>query len=53
MNRYGSTGATGFESRGEWRFGLVLQLIAIAAGIWLGIQVYEWGSGTNVSVHFG
>ena len=53
VNRYGTSGATAFESRSEWRFGLVLQLVAIAVGIWLGIQTYEWGSGTNVSIHFG
>jgi hypothetical protein len=53
VNRYGSAGATAFESRGEWRSGLVLQLVAIGVGIWLGIQIYEWGSGANVSVHFG
>ena len=53
VNRYGSSGSTAYESRREWRFGLVLQLIAIAVGIWLGIRIYEWGSGTNVSIHFG
>jgi hypothetical protein len=53
VTRYGSAGSTAYESRGEWRFGLVLQLVAIAVGIWLGIQIYEWGSGTTVSVHFG
>jgi hypothetical protein len=53
VSRYGSSGATAFESRGEWSFGLVLQLIAIGVGIWLGIQIFEWGSGTHVSVHFG
>jgi hypothetical protein len=53
VNRYGSSGATSFDSRGEWRFGLALQLVAMAVGIWLGIQIYEWGSGTTVSIHFG
>ena len=53
VNRYGSSGSTAYESRGEWRLGLALRLVAMAVGIWLGIQVYEWGSGTNVSIHFG
>jgi hypothetical protein len=53
VNRYANAGSTAYESRAEWRFGLVLQLVAIAVGIWLGIQIYEWGSDTNVSIHFG
>lgn len=30
-------------------FGIALQILAIVAGIWIGIQIYEWGSGASVS----
>jgi len=30
-------------------FGVVLQIVAIAAGIWIGIQIFEWGTGASVS----
>jgi hypothetical protein len=43
----------GLEGRTVWRYGLVLQLVAIAVGIWLGIKIFEWGSGATVTIHFG
>jgi hypothetical protein len=30
-------------------FGIVLQIVAVVAGIWIGIQIYEWGTGASVS----
>jgi hypothetical protein len=41
------------EGRSLWRYGLVLQLVAIAVGIWAGIQIFEWGSGSTVSIQLG
>jgi hypothetical protein len=35
------------------RYGLVLQLVAIAVGIWVGIEIFEWGSGSEVTITFG
>jgi hypothetical protein len=35
------------------RFGLALQLVAIAVGIWAGIEIFEWGSGSEVTITFG
>jgi hypothetical protein len=35
------------------RFGLVLQLVAIAVGLWAGIEIFEWGSGSEVTITFG
>jgi hypothetical protein len=53
-NRYSSTERDVID-RGTtvWKVGLGLQLASIAVGIWLGIELYEWGSGTSVAVHFG
>ena len=30
-------------------FAIVLQIAAIVAGIWIGIQIFEWGTGASVS----
>lgn len=32
------------------RFAIVLQLVAIGIGIWSGIQLFEWATGSSVSV---
>jgi hypothetical protein len=33
-------------------YSIVLQAVAIVAGIWVGIQLFEWGTGTTVSIGF-
>jgi hypothetical protein len=33
-------------------YGIVLQAVAIVAGVWIGIQLFEWGTGTTVSIGF-
>ena len=47
------TGGGRLEGRSLWRYGLVLQLVAIGLGIWIGTEIFEWGSGSTVSIHFG
>jgi hypothetical protein len=51
VHRY--SGAGRLDRPGLWRYGLVLQLVAIGVGIWAGIQVFEWGSGSTVSIRLG
>lgn len=34
------------------RISLIVQLVAIAVGIWAGIAIFEWGSGTDVRLGF-
>lgn len=34
------------------RVSLVVQLVAIAIGIWIGIAIFEWGSGADVRLGF-
>jgi hypothetical protein len=52
-NRYSRSGAARLDDPAIRRAGLVLQLVAIAAGIWVGIEIFEWGSGSTVSITFG
>jgi hypothetical protein len=53
VDRYSRSRSVVLEGRALWRYGLVLQLVAIAAGIWAGIQIFEWGSGSTVSIQLG
>ena len=53
VDRYSRPGTAVLEGRALWRYGLALQLVAIAAGIWTGIEIFEWGSGTTVSIQLG
>jgi len=53
VNRYSSSGAVVLEGRNLWRYGLMLQLVAIAVGIWVGIELYEWGTGSTISINVG
>jgi hypothetical protein len=34
------------------RTSLVVQLVAIAVGIWVGIAIFEWASGADVRIGF-
>jgi hypothetical protein len=34
------------------RTSLVVQLVAIAVGIWVGIVIFEWASGADVRLGF-
>lgn len=53
-NRYSSSGRAELpRTRGIWIFGLVLQLVAIGLGIWLGIELFEWATGSSISVQLG
>jgi len=53
-NRYSSSGRSELpRTRGIWIFGLVLQLVAIGLGIWLGIELFEWATGSSISVQLG
>jgi hypothetical protein len=53
VNRYSSASIDRVDDRTLWRIGLVAQLVSIVVGIWVGIQIYEWGSGTTVSISWG
>jgi hypothetical protein len=53
VDRYSRSGSVVLEGRALWRYGLMLQLAAMAVGIWAGIQVFEWGSGSTVSIQLG
>ena len=53
VSRSSGSDTGGLDGRNLWRYGLVLQLVAIAVGIWVGIKIFEWGSGTTVTIHFG
>jgi len=48
-----SADAALLDDRRVRRFGLILQLVAIGVGIWAGIQIFEWGSGSTVSIQLG
>jgi hypothetical protein len=50
-NRYGRGGTEVPTTRNVWIYGLVLQLVAIAVGIWVGIELFEWA--TDSTVVFG
>lgn len=50
-NRYGRGGTEVPATRNIWIYGLVLQLVAIGVGIWVGIQIFEWA--TDSTVVFG
>jgi hypothetical protein len=52
-NRYGRGGTQVPETRNIWIYGLVLQLVAIVVGIWVGIEIFEWASDTSVSINLG
>ena len=54
-NRVGKVGpGTGTAVTGNLRiYAWVLQLVAMAAGIWFGIEVFEWATGSTVSFGFG
>jgi hypothetical protein len=50
-NRSGRGGTEVPTTRNVWIYGLVLQLVAIAVGIWVGIELFEWA--TDSTVVFG
>lgn len=50
-NRYGRGGTEVPATRNVWIYGLVLQLVAIGVGIWVGIELFEWA--TDSTVVFG
>jgi hypothetical protein len=52
-HRSSSAGAVRLDGPALRRYGLVLQLVAIAVGIWVGIEIFEWGSGSTVSITIG
>ena len=37
-------------TRNRRTYAIVLQLVAIGFGIWAGIQIFEWATGSHVSV---
>jgi hypothetical protein len=53
LGRSGSAPADADDARRVWRYGLALQLVAIAVGIWAGIRIFEWGTDTTVTIHLG
>jgi hypothetical protein len=53
VDRYSRSDAPRLDAPAVRRFGLVLQLVAIVVGIWAGIEVFEWGSGSTVTITFG
>jgi hypothetical protein len=50
-NRYGRGGTEVPATRTVWVYGLVLQLVAMAVGIWVGIELFEWA--TDSVIRFG
>jgi hypothetical protein len=46
-------GRAPLDGPGIRKYGLGLQLVAMVAGVWAGIQIYEWGSGASVHIHVG
>jgi hypothetical protein len=54
-DRVGTVGpGTGATVTGNVRiFAWVLQLVAIAFGIWIGIEIFEWATGSTVTFGFG
>jgi len=52
-NRYGRGGTEIPATRNVWIYGLVLQLVAIGVGIWVGIEIFEWASDSSVSIQLG
>lgn len=52
-NRYGRGGTEVPATRNVWIFGLVLQLVAMGVGIWVGIELFEWATASNVSMQLG
>lgn len=53
-NRYGRGSASALEGdRAVWRWGLAVQLLAIVVGIWAGIELFEWGTGSTVTINLG
>lgn len=54
-NRVGRVGpGTGTTVTGNLRiYAWILQLVAIGAGIWIGIELFEWATGSTVSFGFG
>ena len=38
--------------RNQRTYGWVLQAVAAVAGLWVGIQLFEWGTGSTVSIGF-
>jgi len=49
-NRYGRGGTEVPATRNIWIYGLVLQLVAIVVGIWVGIEIFEWASDSSVTI---
>jgi hypothetical protein len=54
-DRVGKVGpGTGTTVEGSLRISAwVLQLVAIAFGLWIGIQIFEWATGSTVTIGFG
>jgi hypothetical protein len=54
-SRVGKVGpGTGTTVTGNLRiYAWVLQLVAIGVGIWLGIEIFEWATGSTVTIGFG
>jgi hypothetical protein len=49
-NRYGRGGTEIPATRNIWISGLVLQLVAIGVGIWVGIELFEWATDSTVVI---
>ncbi len=53
-DRVGKVGpGTGITVQGNLRiYAWVLQLVAIGVGIWIGIEIFEWATGSTVTIGF-